>query len=43
MHAVAVKAAYQLGLHSPVTYEDHGLQDSELRRRLWYAVINQDK
>ncbi|CZR63519.1 uncharacterized protein PAC_13416 [Phialocephala subalpina] len=43
LHATAVKASFQLGLHSPRSYEDHGLHDSELRKRVWFAVINQDR
>ncbi|OBT59093.1 hypothetical protein VE04_00706 [Pseudogymnoascus sp. 24MN13] len=42
-HAVAVKAAFQLGLHSPIYYKDHSFQESELRKRLWFALVNQDR
>ena len=40
---MAVKAAFQLGLHSPLSYEEHRVHDSELRKRLWYGLINQDR
>jgi hypothetical protein len=43
LHAIAVKVAFQLGLHSPISYKNHAFQDSELRKRIWYAVLNQDK
>jgi Fungal specific transcription factor domain len=42
-HALAVKTAYQLGLQSESAYKEYGLQESQLRRRLWYAVIHQDR
>ncbi|EXJ54896.1 uncharacterized protein A1O5_12962 [Cladophialophora psammophila CBS 110553] len=42
-HALAVKTAFQLGLHSPLGYKEYGLQESELRKRLWYSLINQDR
>lgn len=40
---MTVRAAYQLGLQSPATYQDYGVQERELRKRLWYGVINQDR
>jgi hypothetical protein len=42
-HALAVKTAIQHGLHSPSLYEQHGVQTRELRRRIWFGVINQDR
>lgn len=42
-HALAVKAAYQLGLHSSSPFDEVGIEQMELRKRLWYAVINQDR
>ena len=42
-HAVAVKAAFQLGLHSPKAYKHNNLPDNELCKRVWYAVVNQDR
>lgn len=41
-HALAVKASYQLGLHSPATYDGLSASDKELRAELWFAVVNQD-
>ncbi|CAK7200456.1 hypothetical protein SEUCBS139899_003151 [Sporothrix eucalyptigena] len=41
-HSLAVKASYQLGLHSPSTYDGLGTADKELRAKLWFAVVNQD-
>ncbi|KAL1898461.1 hypothetical protein Sste5346_003364 [Sporothrix stenoceras] len=41
-HSLAVKASYQLGLHSPSTYEGLSTTDKELRAKLWFAVVNQD-
>lgn len=42
-HAMTVRAAYQLGIHAPATYYNHGPQEGEVRKRLWYAIINQDR
>jgi hypothetical protein len=42
-HALAVKASYQLGLHSPTFYEEHRTQRSGLLNRLWFAVVDQDR
>ncbi|KIW04384.1 uncharacterized protein PV09_04668 [Verruconis gallopava] len=42
-HALAVKTAIQQGLHAPSSYEVHGAQMRELRKRLWFGVINQDR
>ncbi|KAH7133718.1 fungal-specific transcription factor domain-containing protein [Dactylonectria macrodidyma] len=42
-HCLAVKAAYQLGLHSPSTYEGLGVQEKELRVKVWYAIVIQDR
>ncbi|CAN9239444.1 unnamed protein product [Alternaria alternata] len=42
-HALTVKAAFQLGLHCPSSYKDISPSDSELRKRLWYSLINQDR
>lgn len=40
---MAVKTAFQLGLHSPLSYKDHGIDESELRKRLWFGVVVQDR
>lgn len=42
-HAIAVKAAYQLGLQSPSSYQDLHIPEKEVRKRLWYGIINQDR
>ena len=42
-HALTVKAAFQLGLHCPSSYKELSPSDSELRKRLWYSLINQDR
>lgn len=43
-HALAVKAAYQLGLHSSRRHDSNRSSTvTELRQRLWQAVINQDR
>ncbi|KAF7554467.1 hypothetical protein G7Z17_g2898 [Cylindrodendrum hubeiense] len=42
-HVLAVKASYQLGLHSPSTYDGLGIQEKELRAKVWFAVVIQDR
>lgn len=42
-HALAVKSAFQLGLHSPAYYRNFGVQDAEMRRRLLYSLLIQDR
>ncbi|KHO00389.1 uncharacterized protein MAM_01167 [Metarhizium album ARSEF 1941] len=42
-HFRAVKAAYQLGVHSPSSYGRFGSKDKELRSVLWFAVVNEDR
>ena len=42
-HALAVKSAFQIGLHSQLSYKDHGFDESELRKRLWFGVVVQDR
>ena len=42
-HALAVKAAFELGLHSSINHGDHGVQETELRKRLWFGLVNQDR
>lgn len=39
-HYLAVRVAYQLGIHAPASYEYLGVQDKETRSRLWFAVVN---
>ncbi|KAI1365816.1 hypothetical protein F5Y08DRAFT_302759 [Xylaria arbuscula] len=40
---MAVKACYQLGLHMPMSYKEYGIHDRELRKRVWYSVLNEDR
>jgi hypothetical protein len=42
-HALAIKSAIQHGLHSAASYEEHGAQTAEVRTRIWFAIINQDR
>ncbi|RFU33160.1 hypothetical protein B7463_g3168, partial [Scytalidium lignicola] len=42
-HALAVKATFQLGLHSVLSYQNLTSEESEMRKRIWYAVVNQDR
>ncbi|KAK1765888.1 C6 transcription factor [Phialemonium atrogriseum] len=42
-HSLAVKTSYQLGLHSPSSYEGLGTLEKELRAKVWLAVVNQDR
>ena len=42
-HYLAVRLSYQLGIHAPASYEYLGIQDKEIRSRLWFAVVNQDR
>lgn len=38
-----VKAAYQIGIHAPLTYENYSAQDKKERAALWLAVVNHDR
>ncbi|KAF4589138.1 C6 transcription factor [Ophiocordyceps camponoti-floridani] len=42
-HYMSVRVAYQLGIHAPASYKQLGVHDKELRSRLWFAVVNQDR
>lgn len=42
-HALAVKAAFQIGLQCPSSYKELSPFDAELSKRLWYSLINQDR
>uniref|UniRef100_A0A0B7KKS7 Zn(2)-C6 fungal-type domain-containing protein n=1 Tax=Bionectria ochroleuca TaxID=29856 RepID=A0A0B7KKS7_BIOOC len=42
-HALAVKSAYHLGVHAPSSYGHLTPAQKEVRSRLWFAVINQDR
>ncbi|KAI5456893.1 hypothetical protein BGZ63DRAFT_494952 [Mariannaea sp. PMI_226] len=37
-HSLAVKVSYQLGLHSPSSYEHLAAEEKELRAIIWFAV-----
>lgn len=38
-----VKAAYQIGIHAPSTYENYAAQNKKERAALWLAVVNHDR
>ncbi|KAL2292562.1 hypothetical protein FJTKL_09510 [Diaporthe vaccinii] len=40
-HSLVIKAALQLGIHSPAYYESAG--EPQAHKRLWYCIINQDR
>jgi hypothetical protein len=42
-HALAVKAAFQMGLHYPSTYESLGPEERQKRQMLWFGVLNHDR
>jgi hypothetical protein len=42
-HALAVKAAYQLGLHSSTLHNESDAGKRSLLLRVWYGVVNQDR
>jgi hypothetical protein len=42
-HALTVKAALQLGLHSPLSYKELSVADAVSNLRLWYSIVNQDR
>ncbi|ETN37045.1 uncharacterized protein HMPREF1541_08034 [Cyphellophora europaea CBS 101466] len=42
-HALAVKAAFQSGLHAPSTYEGLDADTHHLRLQLWFGVLNHDR
>ncbi len=47
-HALAVKAAIEVGLHSPQNQHEHGTvvydrKEAELRARIWKAIIINDR
>ena len=43
VHGLAVKAAYQLGLHSLDALQQYSLPEQELRKRVWYGCIMFDR
>ncbi|VUC25453.1 unnamed protein product [Clonostachys rosea] len=42
-HGLAVKMAYELGIHAPFTYKGLSSQDKNARLSLWLGVITQDR
>ncbi|KEF54632.1 uncharacterized protein A1O9_09074 [Exophiala aquamarina CBS 119918] len=42
-HALSVKAAFQLGLQSQSSYQSLNSESQQLRKRLWFGVLNQDR
>lgn len=40
-HSLLVKAALQLGIHSPAYYEV--AEERRVHKKLWYGIINQDR
>lgn len=42
-HGLAVKAAFQAGLQSVSMYRRIGEQERDMRLRLWYSLVNQDR
>ncbi|KAF3039742.1 hypothetical protein E8E12_006716 [Didymella heteroderae] len=43
VHGLAVKAAYQLGLHSPDALQQYSPPERELRKRVWYGCVVFDR
>lgn len=43
LHGLAVKAAYQLGLHSPNALKEHAPLEREIRKRTWFGCILLDR
>lgn len=43
IHGLAVKAAYQLGLHSPDALRQYPLAGREIRKRVWFACVVLDR
>lgn len=43
MHGIAVKAAFQLGLHSTASLKDYSPLERETRTRTWFACVMLDR
>jgi len=43
VHGLAVKAAYQLGLHSPDGLRQYSPSEREIRKRVWFACVIIDR
>ncbi|OWY42181.1 uncharacterized protein AALT_g1934 [Alternaria alternata] len=43
IHGLAVKAAYQLGLHSSDAMQNHSAVEAEIRKRTWFGCVILDR
>jgi hypothetical protein len=43
IHGLAVKAAYQLGLHSSDAMQKHPAAEAEIRKRTWFGCVVLDR
>lgn len=43
IHGLAVKAAYQLGLHSPDALMQYNQPEREFRKRTWFGCVLLDR
>jgi hypothetical protein len=43
IHGLAVKAAYQLGLHSSDALRQHSAAEGEIRKRTWFGCVVLDR
>lgn len=43
MHGIAVKAAFQLGLHSPTSMKAYSPHERETRNRTWFGCVMLDR
>lgn len=43
LHGLAVKAAYQLGLHSSDALQQYPPREREFRKRTWYGCVMLDR
>lgn len=43
MHGIAVKAAFQLGLHSPTSLKAYSPHERETRNRTWFGCVMLDR
>jgi hypothetical protein len=43
IHGLAVKGAYQLGLHSPDALRQYPPSEGEIRKRVWFGCVILDR
>lgn len=43
VHGLAVKAAFQLGLHHTASSKSHSVLEKEMRLRTWYGCVVLDR